>query len=341
MRRRLLLKSGGGGGIDPSEATALDVVFYNSSIDDLVIRKQEDWQDGETPIGIVVVPASHNRYGDGTCGVMSLVTMNCNYPESGHPTETPSATTYIYWGYNGLIGNQMTNLSQIYCSISQNYTIYIPFQSQSTYTRDLVSFNTGSTYCFTEFPYKLDTYYESTNLYSVKDDTPNGDFPSFFKGISDTAAIYVATKSNAQWTANTVTNSTSSTNTPAAACCGRFKTLGTKSFLDVYSGITSNSTTFGTADDTYDYKKMWYMPGIGETCYTSRWFYTIQETLKALNNKYGNVCITRFDILPATGEQLAYISGHQAYFCGIGGNGHFAGQNKSNSFYNTRAFMRL
>jgi hypothetical protein len=68
-RRRTLL-SGGGDGIDPSQAAPLEVAFYNGS--KIVIREQSEWKDGETPIGIVVVPGYHNRYGDGSCGVMSL-----------------------------------------------------------------------------------------------------------------------------------------------------------------------------------------------------------------------------------------------------------------------------
>jgi hypothetical protein len=54
MRRRTLLINSSGGGTDPSTAAPLEVAFYNGN--EIVIRKQEDWVNGETPIGIVVVP---------------------------------------------------------------------------------------------------------------------------------------------------------------------------------------------------------------------------------------------------------------------------------------------
>ena len=98
MRRRELLFNAGGGGIDPSNAAPLEVAFYNGS--SIVIRKQEDWKDGETPIGIVVVPGTHNRYGDGTCGIMSLNAMNTSSPVTGEAITGSSQTDAItmYWG---------------------------------------------------------------------------------------------------------------------------------------------------------------------------------------------------------------------------------------------------
>jgi hypothetical protein len=35
------------------------------------------------PIGVVVIPASHNVYGTGECGVMSLTEMDYDNPEIG------------------------------------------------------------------------------------------------------------------------------------------------------------------------------------------------------------------------------------------------------------------
>ncbi|MBO7211706.1 MAG: hypothetical protein J6V44_11980 [Methanobrevibacter sp.] len=35
------------------------------------------------PIGVVVVPGTHDVYGDGSCGVMSLKSMDFNNPTQG------------------------------------------------------------------------------------------------------------------------------------------------------------------------------------------------------------------------------------------------------------------
>ena len=52
--------------------------YYNGS---LLIYPQTQY--GGTPIGVVVIPTSHNLYGNGSCGVMSLVQMNCGTPDTG------------------------------------------------------------------------------------------------------------------------------------------------------------------------------------------------------------------------------------------------------------------
>jgi hypothetical protein len=110
-----------------------------------------------------------------------------------------------------------------------------------------------------------------------------------FNGIRNTVALYVKTRTAAQWTASTVENATGATNTPAAACAGRFKTVGTKSFLDVYTGITSNSTNYGTSASTKENTGFWYLPAEGELCYLPSKKFEINKTILALNQKYGNV----------------------------------------------------
>jgi hypothetical protein len=76
---------------DGSQAEPLDVLFSKNDGSELAIFKRGYWPNsGWTPIGIVVVPGSHNRYGDGSCGVISLVSMDCNNPEDGTPVTSLS-----------------------------------------------------------------------------------------------------------------------------------------------------------------------------------------------------------------------------------------------------------
>ena len=335
MRRRTLLSSSGGG-IDPSQAAPLEVAFYNGN--EIVIRKQSEWKDGETPIGIVVVPGYHNRYGDGTCGIMSLVGMDYNNPQTGINVTSSGQTDniYMYWGYNDAnVGNN------IFVSTTSNRknASYIPYQASSASTAT----TTASTYV--QWPYAG----TSTAPTSAKSETSDVVVPSMsatnghafgdFNGIKNTAACYVATKSSEQWTASTVTNATGTTNTPAAACAGRFKTVGTKSFYDVYSGITSGSGNYGTSSDSHDYKGMWYLPSVGELCYLPSKKYEINKTILALNSKYGNVGVQLNTSTNYYWSSSEYHT-HGAWLVGMDG-GYVGSSGKGNDFPYVRAFLRV
>jgi hypothetical protein len=276
-------------GVKPINTKALDVAFYDG--DSIVIRSQEDWKDDETPVGIVVVPGSHDRYGDGSCGIMSLVGMNAGTPETGIAVTGASQTdnVYMYYGYYGTnVGNNIF-LSTTALTSSSNY---IPYQTNSASTACSASSGAliwpyaGTTTAPTS---AASTSYTNTGGYVSATTGKSG---CDFNGIRNTAALYVATSASTQWTASTVTNaySTGTTgNTPAAACAGRFKTVGTKSFLDVFSGISTNNINYGTSASTKDNKGFWYLPAEGELCYLPSKRFEINKTILALNQKYGNV----------------------------------------------------
>lgn len=333
--RRSLLINSGGGGTDPSQAAPLEVAFYNSASDSIVIRKQEDWVDGETPIGIVVVPGYHDRYGDGSCGIMSLVGMDYNHPESGIPVTGTSQTDNIrmhYGHYNILVGNNIFS-STIALKTSSNY---IPYQASSTSTEcasrsgTLVWPYAGTTTAPTS---GASTAYTNTDGYVT---ATNGKAGCDFNGIRNTAALYVKTRTAAQWTASIVEDAYETTNTPAAACCGMFKTVGTNSFLDVFSGTTSNNLSYGTPTSTKDNKGFWYLPAEGELCYLPRNRFEINKTILALNQKYGNVGIQL-----ANGFYLSSSEYNKANAWCVSMNGGDVMQaNKANT-YIVRAFMRL
>ena len=324
-RRELLFKSSGGGSADGSKAAPMEVVFAHNG--GLVIADQKTWSgystSDYTPIGIVVVPGQHNRYGDGTCGVMSLKAMRYDSPISGG-----TENQYMYWGsYQSAIGNN------IFASISYG-TNYVPYQTNSASTA--VS-NNGST----SWPYDgtstAPTSGASTD-YSVEMSATTGNACADFNGIKNTAAIYVKTKDSSQWTDSTVTNATGSINTPAAACAGRFKTSATKSFLDVYSGITSNSATNGTSTDTHDYRGMWYLPACGELCYIPRYRHEINKTIKAITDRFGTALAGQLvadGYYWSSSEYDRYLSWRVVL-----GNGRVDGNHRDYNAY-VRAFLRL
>ena len=113
-RRRLIMFKKSGSNIDeiPSiESTIGDVCVYNAPNDKLSIVN--DWSadkypiDTYVPIGLVVVPGSHNVYGDGTCGVMSLNHMNCSSPTTGGSAQN------MYWGVYGTDIDTLENLDKV------------------------------------------------------------------------------------------------------------------------------------------------------------------------------------------------------------------------------------
>lgn len=80
----------------------LDVVLYNNTTGQKEVVSNLDNIDASnyTPIGIVVIPASHNVYGTGECGVCSLAYMDCLTPDTG-TTNISSAGINPYYCSNG------------------------------------------------------------------------------------------------------------------------------------------------------------------------------------------------------------------------------------------------
>lgn len=340
--RRNLLMDSGGGGTDPSQAAPLEVAFYNGSY--IVIRKQENWQDDETPIGIVVVPGYHNRYGDGSCGVMSLVGMDYNHPENGEPITSSSQSDSItmFYGINYFVENNMF-VGSGYEPFTSGY--YIPYQIINGSESCRTSFDDG--YALWPYEFEVDsgfyyplssanTTYSNSGTYPYVSAT-SGNAGCDFNGIRNTAALYVKTRTASQWTASTVTNATGTTNAPAAACCGRFKTVGTNSFLDVFSGITSNNLNYGTSDSTKTNKGFWYFPAIGELTYLPSKRFQINNTITALNQKYGNVAIQVRTDRGFWGSTCYY--NYSFYMMNLE-DGYIEVQD-SNTYCRVRAFMRL
>lgn len=356
MRRRLLLgKSEGGSGTNPSEATPLEVVFYNSALNGLVIRKQEDWIDGEIPIGMVIVPGAHNRYGDGTCGVMSLVEMDCNNPEIGAPiTGNPQPFTQPFTHTTVRVGRHNYEEPNVFKGTNDGGTNYkVEYQTDSASTEATVQHYI--------WPYALDSNHAVTTGASQNYKNNNsyvqattGSSLGDCNGIRNTVAYYVNTRTSAQWTANTVCTNGIGADCPARICAGRFKTVGTKSLLDMYSGITSVDLNYGTSSSTKSNTNYWYLPGQGELSYIPRWSFEIDKTVLAINEKYGNVSI------PVNGyaiqsSDIAHIyigaclyasstvpsSQYDLYVFVIDSRGGVGTSYKSNNNCSVRAFMRL
>ena len=241
------------------DAVAGDLLcYYNGS---LLIYPQT--QDGGTPIGVVVVPTSHNVYGDGSCGVMSLAPMNYNTPDIGGTTEQ-----MMYYGSVGAVTNlaKMNSLPIIAKDgvVANNIVSTSPIGKLPTdYFTTLQNPNDPDTYynrtdAFgTPSPYNAD---DSRNFQYSQTSSPStsANALSDFNGKGNTAILTNLVSAQPNWrTDATIVNEKGSDGKctgyyPAACCCWRFHTVGTK-------------------------QGDWYLPACGEMGYVLPKFTTIQS----------------------------------------------------------------
>ena len=101
-----------------SKWEAGDVVLYSKKTGNRFAVKADNLDKFHSklysPIGIVVIPQSHDVYGDGSAGVMSLKWMDCDNPDNG----SVEAKT-MYFGYYNSSGDP--DLSSNFTSLGNNY----------------------------------------------------------------------------------------------------------------------------------------------------------------------------------------------------------------------------
>lgn len=302
--------------IEASKAEACDVVFAQQDGSLVIRRDQKDWRSDEEPIGIVVIPGSHGVLKDGTgtknhCGVMSIVPMDYSTPETGATSEGS-----IYWGYNSLdISGKSDGLGR-YDSVTnglQNYSgsTYIDKQSEVGGIPSGGDIN----------PYK-DTNSGLSNERNASYGTSG--YLSDFSGVVNTKIITDQVTVSNWKTISTISNSSSAGNYPAACCCARYKTTGTKAFVDC------------NTDELKKGKGFWYLPAAGELGYIIPRLYDINDTISKLNTAYG------------VGVQLGTVSYHwsssecdtqYAYY--VYTNTGCVISYRKNSSNRVRAFMQL
>ena len=301
MRRRTLLKTTSGGGVDPIKSAPCDLCFYDRTTDSLIIVAGDAWNSSTypssryVPIGVVVVPGSHNVYGDGSCGVMSLKPMNCDTPSTGGTSEQ-----YMYWGVYG-DDISLPNLNQVPTGNTSNG---IP-TGQTSY-----AYLPSDKFSGTQCAHDTDAYYYSSSYipspyltdgsrnpgyYQTTSPSSSNNALADFDGIGNTAKIITqrGTKDYNSWKPGRTTEA----DYPAASCCDMFHTEGTQ-------------------------QGDWYLPACGELGYIMPPFNKINDAIGKMRTAYGSSVGVELDTngyyWSSTEDSSNYARGVDAYGGSVG-----------------------
>lgn len=268
-RRRLLMSQAvQSAPVTTDNYVAGDIAFYDSTDDKIVLVHNEDITtdtypiDRYTPIGVVVIPNSHDVYGDGSCGVMSLKAMNCDTPATGSTSEQQ-----MYWGVYDTGISGLPNLSQV----SIGNTLYgIPTGST------LYGYLPGDKFSGTRCAHDEDVYYRSTpyipspyltdgsrnsGYYQTSSPSSSINALADFDGRGNTDKI-IAQRGIKDYTSWKPTFDFQ-TDYPAASCCDMFHTEGTQ-------------------------QGDWYLPACGELGYIIPPLNKINYAIDKIRTAYGS-----------------------------------------------------
>lgn len=306
-----------------SEAVAGDAVLYDETNDKLVIvdnTKLEDYTEGYIPIGVVVVPGTHDVYEDGSCGVMSLKEMNYSSPDSGS-----TSYQFMYWGVRYGDDTSLPNLNRVPTGNTSNGIPtgstdngFLPsdnFSSSGTqcaYDTDAYYYTYSSSSRYIPSPYLTDGsrnpgYYQTTSPSSSSNALAD------FDGIGNSQVLWELATAQSDWkTASSITNDRGSGYYPAACCCWRYHTEGTS-------------------------QGDWYLPGCGELGYILPPFNKINDAIDKMRTAYGSsvgVELTGNDYWSSTEVGIASTRNVTT------GNG-YVGSNSKGYYGYVRAFLRI
>lgn len=265
--------------INPEDTIAGDVLYTHNTgdlffSDGSLETAQSAYGLGYTPVGVVVVPGTHNVYGDGSCGVMSLREMDCNAPDTGNSVLHPQ----VQWGHYGNDIPDLPNLNQVSIGNQINGLptgeIDYAIMPSNTFSEVQCLHDTdayySSSYLCTPSPYLTDGsrnpgYYQTTSPSSSNNTLAD------FDGKGNSKILWDLATAQSDWrTASTITNNSGNNYLPAACCCWRYHTKGTE-------------------------QSDWYLPACGELGYIMPLLGSINEVITNLRNVYGRTAGNTLD----------------------------------------------
>lgn len=265
----------------------MPVVLYDKTLSKLVKTNNLTGKSANRyePVGVVVIPAEHNVYGTGECGVMALMSASLNTPDAGQ-----TSSVGITWGAYSTDYPELTNFNKV-----NKVGIESGTQNADAVVNNILSSTADSSYLPSDkniadaqhtkavdgtFYYYNDSdwndcipspYLEDGSRNPIFYSTELSPYNALsdFAGKSNTEFLCSKATSQPDWrTDATITNNNSSTTSaaagyhPAACCCWRFHTPGT---------------------DQGD----WYLPACGELGYAYVRFKKINDTISALQTHFG------------------------------------------------------
>lgn len=342
-----------------SNAQALDIVLYNNATDKLEIVANGTWSAASypssnyIPVGIVVIPGAHGvlKDGDGIinqCGVMSLKYMSYVTPTSGG-----NEYVSLYYGnygadlkysddlgrYDSGSGNRPLNYNRSTYTASSSATVATGIRGLTVCLPTQAT--AGSIPARNRSPYAPSPYMTDfmTGEYNESYGTTSFDTNNAHNALADFAGIVntkVLTDSHffgqTNWKNSSVTidNNSGVDYSPAAACCARYKTAGTKAFSEC------------TNEELKEGSGFWYLPAAGELGYIAPRFSDIVATMKNLRTAYG----TQYVNISAGGDTVWSSSeysddGTHAIYMSFSPYLSMIDYSEKNTTHMARAFMRL
>ena len=273
------------------------VVLYKKSTGKLIQTPYPTLLDKNKyePVGIVVIPSSHDVYGTDECGVMALHSASTTTPDSG---STINQT--MPWGQNGTDITELFNYSHIVYSkingndtgtaqgVKTNESVYLPsdsFSASQCSTDPLAYYNWDDNDPYAPSPYLADGS-RNPAYYQTSSPSNGGNVLSDFKGKTNTGILISNYTGQPGWKTDTsIVSESGKGHSPAAAACWRYSTKGTK-------------------------QGDWYLPAMGELGYACVRRKKINEAISSLQSYFGKTYCTlgSSDNLLSSSEQSGSTS---------------------------------
>lgn len=285
---------------EPRQSIPGDIVLWDNNNEQKLVIPSDELNnystEDYTPIGIIVIPPSHDVYGTGEGAMVSIVSMSGNTPDTGNVSES-----VIRFGTTNYVLNKIkidtkscNCIDDIY---SENPKIIntnggcLPTDTPNTTTcgHDI---NAGYGYLTYPCPSPFlsdgsrnKLYYENNSNYNGLD--LSGNFLSFFDGKNKTEIILENATYQQDWkTSYNIESNNNKGCYPSACATWRYHTIGTN-------------------------QGDWYLPDIGELGYLSARCNTINHSLELINNYFnvGNLLSFSYPYMSCIEQSYSNIFG--------------------------------